>query len=279
MILLDGTQTALELNEALKKEIDLHPSGKRPKLAIILIGNHPASQSYVKGKTLASKRVGIEVDTILLDEQIKEIEVLEVIDNLNSNPNIHGIILQLPLPKHLNKELLVDRISILKDADGFHTHHQGLLHQSRQTMIPATPYGIMLLLKHYGIDVKGKQAVVIGRSNIVGAPIARLLMDNGATVTICHSQTRDITAYTKQADILVVAIGKPNYVTGDMVKDGVVVIDVGINRVLESLIGDVLFNEVSLKASYITPVPKGVGPMTIHGLLKNTYTLFSNQMK
>jgi methylenetetrahydrofolate dehydrogenase (NADP+)/methenyltetrahydrofolate cyclohydrolase len=200
-----------------------------------------------------------------------------VIDDLNNNPNIHGMILQLPLPKHLNKDILVDRISILKDADGFHTYHQGLLHQSRKTMIPATPYGIMLLLKHYNIDVKGKQAVVVGRSNIVGAPTARLLMDLGATVTICHSQTKDIGLYTKHADILVVAVGKPNYITGDMVKEGVVVIDVGINRIGESLIGDVLFSEVSLKASYITPVPKGVGPMTIHGLLRNTYTLFLNQ--
>jgi methylenetetrahydrofolate dehydrogenase (NADP+) / methenyltetrahydrofolate cyclohydrolase len=277
MILLDGTQTALELNEALKVEIDKNTSGQRPKLAIILIGNHPASASYVRGKALASKRVGIEVDTIIFDENSKEIDVLKVIDDLNTDPKVHGMILQLPLPKHLNKDILVDRISILKDADGFHTYHQGLLHQSRKTIIPATPYGIMLLLKHYDIDVKGKQAVVIGRSNIVGAPTARLLMDLGATVTICHSQTKDIAFYTKHADILVVAVGIPNYVTGDMVKEGVVVIDVGINRVGESLVGDVLFSEVSLKASYITPVPKGVGPMTIHGLLKNTYTLFLNQ--
>lgn len=277
MILLDGALTARTLNDALKKEIDAQNTNKKPKLAIILIGSHPASESYVKGKSLASKRVGIDVETIRLDENIKETDVLAVIKVLNQNNDIHGMILQLPIPKHLNKDTLVDSISIHKDADGFHTHHQGLLHQSRETVIPATPYGIMLLLNYYNIDVKGKQAVVIGRSNIVGAPIARLLMDNGATVTMCHSQTKNMSLHTKQADILVVAVGKPEYITGDMVKEGVVVIDVGINRVGDALKGDVLFNEVSLKASYITPVPKGVGPMTIHGLLKNTYTLFLKQ--
>lgn len=279
MILLDGYNTSIKLNRELKSVISEKNLINKITLAIILIGYNDASESYIRGKIKAANDVGIKTEVIRLVENIEQIEVLNKIQEINEDPNIHAMILQLPIPKHLNKDILIDAISIKKDADGFHTYHQGLLHQTRDTIVPATPLGIITLLDTYKINVLGMNAVVIGRSNIVGSPIARLLMDKGATVTICHSKTKNIKEYTSNADIVVVAVGIPKMLTSDMIKDGCIIIDVGINKIDNKLIGDVDFDEVSKKSSYITPVPKGVGPMTIHGLLKNTITLFFNQKK
>lgn len=277
MILLDGYSTAEKLNDELKNTIKNMNLVNKITLAIILIGHNDASESYIRGKLKAAMHVGIKTEVIRLPEDVKQIDVLIKIQEINENHLIHAVILQLPIPKHLNKDILIDAISIKKDADGFHTFHQGLLHQSRNTIIPATPLGIITLLEAYDINVLGLNAVVIGRSNIVGSPIARLLMDKGATVTICHSKTNNIETYTKKADLIVVAVGIPNMLKADMIKDGCIIVDVGINKVDMKLVGDVDFDEVSKKASFVTPVPKGVGPMTIYGLLKNTFTLFLNQ--
>ena len=277
MILLDGLLTAEKLNNELKNTIENMNLVNKITLAIILIGHNDASESYIRGKLKAAMHVGIKTEVIRLPEDVKQLDVVNKIQEINDDPLIHAVILQLPIPKHLNKDTLIDTISINKDADGFHTFHQGLLHQSRNTIIPATPLGIITLLESYDIKVLGLNAVVIGRSNIVGSPIARLLMDKGATVTICHSKTNNIEAYTKKADLIVVAVGMPNMLKSDMIKDGCIIVDVGINKVNTKLVGDVDFDEVSKKASFITPVPKGVGPMTIYGLLKNTFTLFLNQ--
>lgn len=279
MTILDGYQTALQLNKTLKKRIKLFKTTSIPTLAIMLIGDNPASLSYIRGKIKAASSVGIETKLIQLDETIDQTTALQTIDSLNQDPQIHAMILQLPIPKHLDKHALIDRISIHKDADGFHTMHQGLLHQSRKTMVPATPLGIMFLLKSYQINVSGLHAVVLGRSNIVGAPIARLLQDSGATVTVCHSKTKHIETYTQKADIIIAALGVPHYLKEDMVKDGVIIIDVGINKVSDHIVGDVDFEHVSKKASFITPVPKGVGPMTIHALLYNTVELYFQHLQ
>ncbi|PKK94034.1 MAG: bifunctional methylenetetrahydrofolate dehydrogenase/methenyltetrahydrofolate cyclohydrolase FolD [Tenericutes bacterium HGW-Tenericutes-6] len=276
MILLDGFQVAQDRNLTLKKEIDqLKVDGKRlPHLAIILIGENPASLSYVKGKGKACDLVGIKHTLHKLNDQVSEQEVIDLITSLNEDKTIDGMILQLPIPKHLDEVKLIDLISKNKDADGFHVVNQGNLYQKRPTIEPATPKGVMSLLKTYHIDPMGKHAVVVGRSNIVGFPLARLLMDSGATITVCHSKTKDLSYHTRQADILIAAVGKAKMITKDMVKEGAVVIDVGVNRVDGKLVGDVDFEEVSKIASYITPVPKGVGPMTINALIENTYELY-----
>jgi methylenetetrahydrofolate dehydrogenase (NADP+)/methenyltetrahydrofolate cyclohydrolase len=276
LILLDGFQVAQDRNLTLKKEIDqLKVDGKRlPHLAIILIGENPASLSYVKGKGKACDLVGIKHTLHKLNDQVSEQEVIDLITSLNEDKTIDGMILQLPIPKHLDEVKLIDLISKNKDADGFHVVNQGNLYQKRPTIEPATPKGVMSLLKTYHIDPMGKHAVVVGRSNIVGFPLARLLMDSGATITVCHSKTKDLSYHTRQADILIAAVGKAKMITKDMVKEGAVVIDVGVNRVDGKLVGDVDFEEVSKIASYITPVPKGVGPMTINALIENTYELY-----
>lgn len=276
MTLLDGYAVANLRNKALREYIDQHLlSGQRkPHLSIILIGENPASLSYVKGKGKACKVAGIDHKLYHLPDDVSEQEVLELIDRLNQDSCVDGMILQLPIPKHLNEIKLIDRISQDKDADGFHVINQGNLYQKRQTIYPATPKGIMTLLKHYNINVSGLDCVIVGRSNIVGFPVARLLMDEGATITVCHRQTQDLSRHTKRADLLVVASGKPHLVTKDMVKEGAIVIDVGVNRVNDQLIGDVDFDDIKDNASYITPVPRGIGPMTINALLENTYELY-----
>lgn len=280
MSLLKGKDVAVELNNALKIEIDTICLNKRkPKLAIVLVGNHPASLSYIKGKLSAANSVGIIAELYQLEETSKQSDVLDVIEKLNNDVEVDGMILQLPLPKHLDERLLIDAISQHKDADGFHTVNQGMLYQSLSGIVPATPLGIIKLLEYYQIDVKGLNAVIIGRSNIVGFPVARLLMDRGATITVCHSKTKDLTSHTLAADIIVVAVGKAKMLKEEMVKQGVIIIDVGINRVDGKLVGDVDFEAVHKKASWITPVPKGVGPMTIHGLLSNTLTLYKMHVK
>jgi len=276
VILLDGLKVANERNLALKVKIDemVKQNKRKPSLSIILVGNNPASLSYVKGKGKACNLVGIDHKLYTLDENIEENDLVDLINKLNMDDNVDGILLQLPIPKHLNDNMLIDLISKDKDADGFHVINQGNLYQKKQTIKPATPKGIMSLLETYGINVAGMNAVIIGRSNIVGFPVARLLMDAGATITICHTKTKDLSFHTKQADLLVVSAGRPMVVTQEMVKQGAIVVDVGVNRVDGKLVGDVDFEGIKEVASYLTPVPKGVGPMTINALLENTYELY-----
>lgn len=276
MILLDGYKVANERNLELNKKIDEHKKhGDRiPELAIILIGNNPASISYVTGKGKACELVGIKHTLHRLDETISQKEVEKLIFDLNEDPAVDGILLQLPIPKHLDDSYLIDLISKDKDADGFHVINQGYLYQKKKTIYPATPKGIMTLLKTYNIQIAGANAVVIGRSNIVGFPVARLLMDAGATITVCHRQTKDLASHTLQADIIIASAGQPELLTKDMVKPGAVVVDVGVNRVNGKLVGDVHFDGVKEVAGYLSPVPRGVGPMTINGLLENTYELY-----
>jgi methylenetetrahydrofolate dehydrogenase (NADP+) / methenyltetrahydrofolate cyclohydrolase len=278
MILMNGFEVANTRNLKLKVRIeeDLKKYGRPPGLAVILIGDNPASLSYVKGKLKACELVGIKHELIKLSEEITEDDVINTINRLNNDPNIDGMILQLPIPSHLDDAKLIDLISKDKDADGFHVINQGYLYQKKKTIKPATPKGIMSLLEAYNIDPKGMDAVIIGRSNIVGFPIARLLMDAGATITVCHRQTKDMAFHTKKADLLIVSAGRAHLVNRSMVKEGAIVVDVGVNRVDGKLTGDVDFEDVKAVASYLTPVPRGVGPMTINALLENTYELYKN---
>lgn len=281
MILLDGKSISKKRNLILKETIEeaTKKYQRAPKLAIILVGDNPASLSYVKGKKKACELVGIINEMHYLDEDVSEQTLKELIIKLNNDITVDGILLQLPIPKHLNEDLLIDLISKDKDADGFHVVNQGYLYQKKKTIYPATPKGIMTLLDSYNIRVQGMNAVVIGRSNIVGFPVARLLMDQGATITVCHSKTKDVGFHTRQADIIVVAAGRPHMLTKDMVKKGAIVVDVGVNRVDGKLIGDADFDDLSEICSYLTPVPGGVGPMTIHSLLENTFELYTNHVK
>lgn len=276
MILLDGLKVAEERNLELRDKINQHlmKGERRPHLSIILVGDNPASLSYVKGKGKACEMVGIEHKLHHLPETTSDEELRNLITALNVDDRVDGMILQLPIPNHLDENSLIDLIAREKDADGFHVINQGYLYQKKPTIKPATPKGIMTLLQSYNIPIAGLHAVIVGRSNIVGFPVARLLMDAGATITICHRQTKDLRAHTLQADLLVVASGKPHLITKDMVKPGAIVVDVGVNRVEGKLIGDVDFDDIKDIASYITPVPKGVGPMTINALLENTYELY-----
>ena len=279
MILLDGKLTSKTIKENIKNEVnklkDIY--GKTPSLAIIQVGNNPASQIYVRNKIKAAAFCNIDARHIHLDESIQEDELLKVIDELNQDDNINGIIAQLPLPKHLNEQLVIDSISPDKDVDGFSLVNKGKLFCGIPSFTPATPQGIMTILEEYNIELEGKTAVVIGRSNIVGKPMAQLLLNKNATVTICHSRTKNLKEVAKQADILVVAIGKANFVTADMIKEGATVIDVGINRIDEKLYGDVDFEGAKYIAGYISPVPGGVGPMTITTLLEHTVKAFKLQ--
>jgi methylenetetrahydrofolate dehydrogenase (NADP+)/methenyltetrahydrofolate cyclohydrolase len=248
-----------------------------PSLAVILVGNDPASLTYVRNKTNECIEVGISPKDYHLPEDTSEEKLLELIGNLNKDDDIDGILVQLPLPKHINTNKILNAISPYKDVDGFHPENVGKLMIGTPFVEPCTPKGVIRLLEHYGISVEGKRAVVLGRSNIVGKPMAIMLLHRNATVTICHSKTKDLSEITKQADILVSAIGIPNFVKADMIKKDAVVIDVGINKVEENgkskLVGDVDFENVKEVASYITPVPGGVGPMTRAMLLENTVNL------
>lgn len=243
-----------------------------PGLAVILVGDDPASQVYVRNKERAAKKAGFKSETVRLSDAISEEELIDVIDNYNQDPSIHGILVQLPLPAHINDKKIILAIDPHKDVDGFHPMNTGHLWSGRPVMVPCTPAGIMEMLSAYQVDLEGKHAVIIGRSNIVGKPMAQLLLDKNATVTLTHSRTRHLPQVAKQADVLIVAIGQGNFVTKDFVKDGAVVIDVGMNRDDDGkLVGDVKFSEVAQAASLITPVPGGVGPMTITMLLEQTY--------
>lgn len=246
-------------------------SGITPGLAAVLVGDNPASEIYVRNKRKACEQVGIYSEEHRLSKETTQSELLSLIDTLNQDENIHGILVQLPLPEQIDSTTILRSVSPLKDVDGFHPENVGLLVEGNPRFVSCTPNGIMKMLDFYNIEIKGKEAVVVGRSNIVGKPTAVLLLHRHATVTICHSRTIRLDEVTRRADILVAAIGRPHFITGDMVKEGAVVIDVGINRNKEGkLIGDVDFEKVKEKASYITPVPGGVGPMTIAMLLWNT---------
>lgn len=292
MQLLDGKATSAYIKEELKKEVNaLNLSANRtPHLAAILVGNNGASETYVASKVKNCAEIGFGSTLIRLQETVTENELLDEIKKLNQNDDVDGILVQLPLPKHISEQKVIETVSPQKDVDGFHPISAGKLVQGLPTFISATPYGIMLMLEHYNIQTKGKHAVVIGRSNIVGRPMSILLSSNipygNCTVTLCHSQTPNLADICRSADILVAALGKPEFVKENMVKEGAVIIDVGITRVEDAttksgfrLKGDVAFDEVAPKTSYITPVPGGVGLMTIAGLLKNTWRAYQLRHK
>lgn len=272
MHLLNGKELAQKLQQEMTQEVtELKEKGLQPGLAVILVGEDPASQVYVRNKERAANNIGIYSVVYRLPETTSEADLIAKIEELNHDDKVHGILVQLPLPKHINEDLVLDTIDPAKDVDGFHPMNLGNLFAGKPTMIPCTPAGIMELIKLSGLDLAGKNAVIIGRSNIVGKPMAHLLLQANATVTICHSKTKDLPKVAKQADVLVVAIGRANFVTADFVKEGAVVIDVGINRDENNkLTGDVKFDEVAPLTSYITPVPGGVGPMTITMLMRQT---------
>jgi methylenetetrahydrofolate dehydrogenase (NADP+) / methenyltetrahydrofolate cyclohydrolase len=284
MQILDGKETAQAIKDSLKIEVaGLHARGNPvPHLVAVLVGNDGASETYVASKVKACAEVGFKSTLIRMEEEVTELKLLEMIRNLNSDPEVDGILVQLPLPKHISDEEVINTIDPSKDVDGFHPNNVGRMVLGHPTFVPATPHGIMLMLEHYKIETKGKHAVVIGRSNIVGRPMSILLSGasnpGNCTVTICHSATQNLKEICCSADIVVAALGRPGFVTGDMVKEGAVVIDVGITRVPDAtkksgfrISGDVDFAAVAPKCSYITPVPGGVGPMTIAALLKNTF--------
>jgi len=289
--LINGKEIAQNLKNDLKKEIDdlKFKLGKVPGLAVVQVGNVAASSVYVKAKTKSAKEVGIEVIDHHLPEETKEKELLDLIKLLNNQKNVNGILVQLPLPKNINEQVILDSIDPNKDADGFHPLNVGKLsiasHNDENLLIPCTPYGCLIMLKGLGFELSGKNAVVIGRSNIVGKPMAQLLLKESCTVTIAHSKTKDIQDVCKNADIIIAAVGRPEMVKGTWIKSGAIVIDVGINRIevelngekKNKLVGDVEFIEAEKIASAITPVPGGVGPMTIACLLRNTTIAFKNK--
>ncbi len=267
---LDGKALAQRTRDGIAKQVaELKTRGVTPGLAVILVGNDPASEIYVRNKGIACEKAGMRSETVRLPAEISQERLHEEIERLNADPEIDGILLQLPIPGHLDERQALDRIDPRKDVDGFHLVNAGKLLAGEKTVVPCTPKGIMRLIGEAGVPLVGKEAVVIGRSNIVGKPIALLLMQAGCTVTICHSKTVNLAGHTRRADILVAAVGKAGFVTPDMVKPGAVVIDVGINRVEGKVCGDV-DPAVSAVAGYLTPVPGGVGPMTIAMLLENT---------
>ena len=278
MEILDGKKLSNEIIEELKVRCDeLKEKGIKPKFAVIMVGNDKASQIYVKNKRKACERIGIECVECFLDENIQQKELIDKIKELNSDNTINGILLQSPIPKHLNINEAFETISPKKDVDGFNPTNVGKLCLNQNTFVSCTPFGIIKLLDKYGIDLAGKKVTIIGRSNIVGKPLIQCFLNKNATVTICHSKTDDIKEHTKDADIVVVAIGKPKFLKENMVKKNSVIIDVGINRDDNGkIIGDVDFENVSKKSSYITPVPGGVGPMTIAMLMNNVIKAAEN---
>ena len=273
-VIIDGKLVAARLREEIRSETEkIKSAGRAPGLAVILVGEDPASQVYVSNKEKACAEVGFYSEKYLLPENTEEKELIALIKRLNSDVNIDGILVQSPVPKHINYENIVDAIDPSKDVDAFSPVNVGRIMIGNYSLAPCTPAGVMELIASTGTDVSGKNCVVIGRSNIVGKPMAMLLMHANGTVTVCHSKTKDLKNITRTADILVSSVGKPKFVTADMVKPGAIVIDVGMNRDENGkLTGDVVFDEVSKIASFITPVPGGVGPMTITMLLKNTLT-------
>ncbi len=280
--IIDGKLIASQIREDLKKDVEkLKKDGITPGLGVILVGADPASKSYVTAKERACDDLGLYSENIKLPEDTSEKDLLALVEEMNNNPKIDGILVQLPLPKHIDTDKVIMSISPSKDVDGFHPESIGKMLMGKDTFLPCTPHGIIKLLLHSKVQIEGANVVVVGRSNIVGKPVANLLLDKSeggnATVTVCHSRTKNMAEITKKADILIAAIGKAEFITADMIKDGAVVIDVGVNRVEDSskkrgyrLVGDVEFNTAFEKASKITPVPGGVGPMTITMLMYNT---------
>ena len=279
MQILDGKTLSEKIKNLLKDETtQLKNRGVEPALAVILVGNDPASATYVRSKERACEAVGIKSLMYRLDENTTQNELLELVKKLNDDNGVDGILVQLPLPCGLNSDEILETISPSKDVDGFHALNVGKLSQNVEGFVPCTPFGVMKILEEYSINPKGLEVCVIGRSNIVGKPMMNLLLNAGATVTVCHSKTKDLTAHTKRADLIVVGVGKIGVLNGDMVKDGAIVIDVGINRNSEGkIVGDVDFDSTAPKCSYITPVPGGVGPMTIAMLLSNTIQSAKNR--
>ncbi|MCQ2385270.1 MAG: bifunctional methylenetetrahydrofolate dehydrogenase/methenyltetrahydrofolate cyclohydrolase FolD [Clostridia bacterium] len=274
-VLLDGKNTARVIREEIKKEVALftREKGYAPGLTVILVGDDPASKVYVRNKCAACREAGILSETICLPASTTETDLLRLIDEKNRDKNVNGILTQLPLPSHIRQEKIIEAVSPQKDVDAFHPANVGKIVVGNYSFLPCTPAGVMELLNRYGISVTGKHCVVVGRSNIVGKPMASLLLEQNGTVTVCHSKTESLSQITREADILVSAVGKPRFITADMIKPHSCVIDVGINRLPDgSLCGDVDFANVEPLVSYITPVPGGVGPMTVAMLLRNTLT-------
>jgi methylenetetrahydrofolate dehydrogenase (NADP+)/methenyltetrahydrofolate cyclohydrolase len=271
-IIISGKDLAKEKRESMKKEVELlKKEGIQPGLAVILVGDDPASQSYVKYKQKACEEIGIYSIIYKLADTVSEKELLAQIEALNNDQKIDGILVQLPLPAHISEKAVIESIGVNKDVDGFHPISIGKMMIGQETFLPCTPFGIVEMIKSQGITIEGAHVVVVGRSNIVGKPVGQLLLNENATVTYCHSRTKDMKSITKQADILIVAVGKANFIDASYMKQGCVVIDVGVNRLdTGKLVGDVVFEEAKEVASYITPVPGGVGPMTITMLLFNT---------
>lgn len=270
--LINGLEIAKKRREEMKQKVsELKKEGITPHLTVILVGDDPASKSYVSGKEKAAKEIGISSEVIHMVAEATEAELLAKISDLNHDADVHGILVQLPLPSHIDENKVIEAIDPNKDVDGFHPINVGKMILNQDTFLPCTPHGIIKLLEAIDCDLEGKHAVVVGRSNIVGKPMGQLLLNRNATVTYCHSRTKNLKDLTKMADVLIVAVGKAHFIDASYVKEGAVVIDVGVNRLEDgSLTGDVHFDSVKEKASFITPVPKGVGPMTITMLMENT---------
>ena len=280
-VIIDGKEIAKKTRENLKKEVEeLKAINIKPKLAVVMVGDNAASKVYVKNKSKACNEVGVEYEEYFLNTNTTQKELIDLIKKLNEDTSVNGILLQSPLPPHLDINEAFQTIDYRKDVDGFHPMNVGKLVLGQDTFVSCTPYGIMRLFEEYGIELCGKNVVILGRSNIVGKPLVQCCLNKNATVTVCHSKTKDVTEVARNADVLISAIGKPNFVTENMVKDGAVVIDVGINRLdTGKIVGDVDFENVSKKASYITPVPGGVGPMTVAMLLNNVVKAAKQQIK
>ncbi|WP_194151297.1 bifunctional methylenetetrahydrofolate dehydrogenase/methenyltetrahydrofolate cyclohydrolase FolD [Helicobacter pylori] len=282
VVLLDGQALAYHIEKDLKNKIQIitAQTHKRPKLAVILVGKDPASITYVNMKIKACQRVGMDFDLKTLQESITEAELLSLIKDYNTDQNISGVLVQLPLPRHIDSKMVLEAIDPSKDVDGFHPLNIGKLCTQKESFLPATPMGVMRLLKHYHIEIKGKDVAIIGASNIIGKPLSMLMLNAGASVSVCHILTKDISFYTQNADIVCVGVGKPDLIKASMLKKGAVVVDIGINHLNDGrIVGDVDFNNAQKVAGFITPVPKGVGPMTIVSLLENTLIAFEKQQR
>lgn len=276
--MLDGKKIAQDIKEQIKQKIIDLQSNSRPGLAVIIVGKDPASLTYVKAKGKACAEVGIYSEKHSLTKETSQEQLVKLIAQLNNDPKIDGILVQLPLPDHIDEQAVIEKISVEKDVDGFHVINAGKLLNGQKCILPCTPAGCMELIDRTGISLEGKNVVIVGRSNIVGKPVALLALQRNATVTICHSRTANLESILVKADVIIAAVGRPLMITSDMVKRGAIVIDVGINRVQDKLVGDVDYDTVSLKAAWITPVPGGVGPMTIAMLLKNTFEAWERKL-
>ncbi|WP_367692056.1 bifunctional methylenetetrahydrofolate dehydrogenase/methenyltetrahydrofolate cyclohydrolase FolD [Helicobacter pylori] len=282
VVLLDGQALADNIEKDLKNKIQIitAQTHKRPKLAVILVGKDPASITYVNMKIKACQRVGMDFDLKTLQENITEAKLLSLIKDYNTDQNISGVLVQLPLPRHIDTKIILEAIDPNKDVDGFHPLNIGKLCTQKESFLPATPMGVMRLLKHYHIEIKGKDVAIIGASNIIGKPLSMLMLNAGASVSVCHILTKDISFYTQNADIVCVGVGKPDLIKASMLKKAAVVVDIGINHLNDGrIVGDVDFTNAQKVAGFITPVPKGVGPMTIVSLLENTLIAFEKQQR